>query len=117
MKIAAHRVAAGLVAKRGRPSKGKKPKKQELISLYEEKGKSVRDIADLMDCSKDMVFRCLKEYQIKPRTNVRRSSLRQYELAYLEAGIKEKGLRGFARELRIDKSALLRHIRIRKTMN
>ena len=99
-----------------RPSKGRKPSKERLERLYETETRSVREIAAFLGCSKDMVFRSLKEYEIKPRTNVRRSSLRQYDLAFLEAGIKEKGLRGFARELRVDNSTLLHHINIRKGM-
>lgn len=92
---------------------GKKPSKNQLIKLYETEGKSVREIADLLGCSKDMIFRSLKEYGIALRSNARRSSLRRYDLEFLEEGIKAKGLRGFARELRIDKSMLLRHIRSR----
>jgi predicted transcriptional regulator len=103
--------------KRGRPSIGKKPTGRKLTTLYKSEGRSVRDIAELLGCSKDMVFRCLKEYQINARTNARRSTLRNYDLSFLEEGINAKGLRGFARELRIDKSALFRHIRVRKTMN
>ena len=100
--------------KGGRPSTVKKPSKEDLRKLYEAEGRSVREIAELLRCSKDIVFRCLKEYQIKARTNARRSSLRNYDLSFLEAGIKGNGLRGFARELRIDKSTLLHHIKKRK---
>jgi hypothetical protein len=109
--------AEGPVKRGGRPSIGKKPTKIELERFYEKESKSVRDIAELLGCSKDMIFRCLKEYQIKARPNARRSSLRRYDLQFLEAGIKEKGLRGFARELRIDKSTLIHHIRVRKGSN
>ena len=101
----------------GRQSIRRRPKKAELRMYYERQGKSVREIAEQLGCSKDMVFRCLKEYQIKARTNARRSSLRRYDLQYLEEGVKRQGLRGFARELRIDNSTLLHHIRIRKGTN
>lgn len=103
--------------KRGRPPKAKRPKKEDLLRLYSTEGSSVREIAEQLGCSKDMVYRCLKEYGIKLRTNARRSSLRQYDLQVLEAGIKAKGLRGFARELRVDKSTLLHHIKIRKKLS
>lgn len=108
------RIEEEKVASRGRPAFGKKPKRDVIIRLYENEARSVREIADLLGCSKDMVFRCLKEYQIKARTNARRSSLRQYDLKYLEEGVEKKGLRGFARELRVDNSTLLHHIRVRK---
>jgi transposase-like protein len=102
--------------RRGRPAFGKKPEKEVLIRLYESEGRSVRDIAEILSCSKDMIFRSLREYQIKARTNARRSSLRQHDLKYLEEGVKQKGLRGFASELRVDNSTLLHHRRIRKGM-
>lgn len=114
MKRVNNKWEVGLKMERGRPSIGKKPSKEELTKLYEYEGRSVRDIAGKLGCSKDMVFRCLKEYQINARTNARRSSLRNYDLIFLEEGIKTKGLRGFARELRIDKSTLLHHIKMRK---
>ena len=103
--------------KRGRPPKGVKPDKETLVRLYVDEGKTVREIAEQLGCSKDMVFRCLKEYEIKSRTNARRSSLRQYDLGFLETGIREKGLRGFARKLKVDNSTLLHHIRTRKGKN
>jgi hypothetical protein len=87
--------------------------KDEIERLYQQDQRSIRDIAEMFGCSKDIVYRCLKEYGIKLRTNARRSSLRQYDLKYLEDGVKLKGLRGFARELRVDSSTLLHHLRIR----
>jgi hypothetical protein len=105
---------AGPKGRGGRPPYKKKPSKDDLCRLYEAEERSVREIADLLGCSKDIVFRCLKEYDIKARPNARRSNLRQYELQVLEEGIKAKGLRGFARELRVDSSTLLHHVRLRK---
>lgn len=102
--------------KPGRPPSGKAPSKKILLRLYNEEGKSIRDIGEALGCSKDIVARSLRSYGIEARTKARRSSLRNYDLEFLEEGIKIKGLRGFSRELRIDKSALLRHIRARKTM-
>jgi hypothetical protein len=105
---------ASLKGRGGRPSYKKKPLEDDLRRLYETEDRSVREIADLLGCSKDIVFRCLKEYQIKARANARRSNLRQYDLQVLEEGIKAEGLRGFARELRVDSSTLLHHVRLRK---
>ena len=105
---------ASLKGRGGRPPYKKKPSKDDLRRLYKAEDRSVREIADLLGCSKDIVFRCLKEYQIEARTNVRRSFLRQYDLANLEAGVREKGIRGLARELAIDESTLRHHLRVRK---
>jgi transcriptional antiterminator len=95
----------------------RKLNKDEIERIYQQDQRSIREIAEMLGCSKDMVYRCLKEYGIKLRSNARRSSLRQYDLKYLEDGVKLKGLRGFARELRVDNSTLLHHIRIRKGIN
>jgi hypothetical protein len=100
--------------KPGRPPSGRVPSKKDLFRLYIGEGKSIREVAEALKCSKDMVSRALKHYRIEARPNARRSQLRSIELEVLEDGIKEKGLRGFARELRIDKSTLLHHIRVRK---
>lgn len=90
---------------------GKKPGKDELIRLYEKEGRTIRDIADILGCSKDMVFRTMKEYGVLMRSNARRSRLIRFDIDYLESGIKEKGLRGFAKILKIDNSTLLHHIK------
>ena len=100
--------------KGGRPAYKGKPAEDDLRRLYKTEGRSVRDIANLLGCSKDIVFRCLKEYMITPRTNARRSRLRQYDLVDLEVGVREKGIRGLARELGIDESTLRHHLKVRK---
>jgi transposase-like protein len=110
-----HKLAEGSFKQRGRTQFGEKPEKARLIKLYEKENDSIRDIAHMLGCSKDTIYRCLREYRIRPRTNARRSSLRQYDMEFLETGIKEKGIRGLARELDIDESTLRHHMRVRKS--
>ena len=58
--------------------------------------------------------RTLNEYEINTRSNAKRSKLKDFSISYLNEGIEAKGLRGLARELKVDKSTLLHHVRIRK---
>lgn len=98
---------------RGRPAVGKRPDKKDLKRLYVKESKSIREVAKVLRCSKDMVYRSLQEYGIKIRTNKRRSKLEKYRLSELKKGIKVKGIRGYARELRVDESTLRHHLKIR----
>jgi uncharacterized protein YjcR len=97
-----------------KPAVGPKPDKPTLRKLYLKQSMSVRKIAEILGCTKDMVYRALKEYGIEARTNARWSNLKKYDLKYLEDGVKQKGLRAFARELKVGNSALLQHIKARK---
>lgn len=106
--------AAGLEERRGRPSIGKQPVKSELKKLYIIESKSIREIADILGCSKDMVYRSLKENGIELRHGYNRSKLRKYSLSVLETGIREKGIRGFAKELGIHENTLRYYIRGKK---
>lgn len=47
--------AAGLEVNRGRPPAGPSPSKADLIKLYVKESRSVRDVAVVLGCSKDMV--------------------------------------------------------------
>jgi len=59
--------AAGIEAKRGEPAAGKKPEKTELKKLYIKESRSIREAAEILGCTKDMVYRALKEYIIGSR--------------------------------------------------
>ena len=106
--------ALGLEVKRGRPAKGNKPLKKEIIKLYVKESKSIREVAKELRCTKDMVARALINYGITRRSSAPRSSLIKYDLKTLEAGILTKGLRGFGRDLGVNPSTLLHYMRVRK---
>ena len=92
-----------------KPAKGTKPGKAELRKLYIKESKSVRDIADILECSKDMVYRALKEYEIQRRKHVeKRSKLKDYELSFLKREIKLKGYNKLASELGVHNTTLRR---------
>jgi len=109
-----YKEASSLDVERGRPTKGKKPAKSDLKNLYIKESKSIREVAELLGCSKDMVYRSLKNYNIELRKNIRRSVLHNYKISFLENGIKKKGIRGLARELKISESTLRHHMKVRK---
>ena len=94
-----YKEAAGLEAARGKPSKGGKPKESELRRLYIKESRSIREVAKAFRCSKDMVYRSLKEYRIELRSKTRRSQLRVYELDYLRGEIDSKGYKQVAADL------------------
>jgi len=106
--------AAGLEVRRGRPAKGSKPSKKEILDLYVKEAKSIREVAGKLGCTKDMVYRSLKEFRIEIRSGHSRSKLRQYVFSDLEKGIEAKGLRGFAKELGVHENTVRHYIRGRK---
>jgi DNA-binding CsgD family transcriptional regulator len=108
-----YKEAAGLEVKRGRPLISQKPSKPELRRLYVRESKSIRDIARILGCSKDMIYRALQEYNIERRPRIKGSALWKHETSILHEGIKEKGIRGFAKELGIDESTLRYHLKRR----
>jgi uncharacterized membrane protein len=106
-----HTEGVGIEAKRGKPPKGKKPGQQELKRLYIKESKSIRESAGLLDCTKDMVARALKEYGIEARKNVKRSELRKQSQETLRTLAERKGIRGAARDLEVNPSTLSRFLR------
>jgi len=97
-----------------KPAKGEKPTRTTLNRLYVRQARSIREIAESLGCTKDMVYRSLQEYGIKTRSNKRRSRLLNIKISTLEKEVKRKGIRGYARELGVDESTLRHHIRIRR---
>lgn len=106
--------AIGLEVKRGRPPVGPPPSRADLVKLYVKEGRSVRDVAATLGCSKDIVHRALGKYGIAARPNASRSRLRIIALSILRAGAREKGIRGYARELGVDEGTLRHHLKVRK---
>lgn len=101
-----YKEAIGIKVGRGRPSGGKRPDKKKLKRLYIEESKSIREVAEVLGSSKDMVYRSLKEYGIELRPGFNRSKLRKYKLSHLEKGVREKGVRGYAKELGVHENTL-----------
>lgn len=110
-----YKEAIGQKVRKGKPSIGKRPEISELKRLYSTELKSIREIANDLDCSKDMVHRTLQEYGIELRPGYNRSKLRKYRLSDLEKGVKEKGVRGFSKELGVHENTLRYYLKgIRK---
>jgi hypothetical protein len=107
--------AIGMEVKPGRPPAGPAPTKYQLIELYVKQSGSVRHVAAALGCSKDMVYRALKECGINRRSKTRISRLYQYDIQLLKAGIEEKGVRGFARSVGVDASTLRYHLKMRSS--
>ncbi len=106
-----YKEAVGLETNKGKPTIGKRPEKAELKKLYIKESKSIREIAKILGCSKDMVYRSLGEYGIEVRSKARRSQLRVYEMAYLRNEIKGKGYKQVAVELGVGVTTLRDYIR------
>jgi transcriptional regulator of acetoin/glycerol metabolism len=94
----------------GRPA-GNRPRKGELQLLYVEKKKSIREIAGHLGCSKDRIFRALREYGIERRPHTWRSRLERYDLDFLKETVNKTGYRKGAKELGVDKSTLYRYLK------
>jgi len=89
-----------------------KPSKSKLKKLYIRESKSIRDIAEILGCSKDMVYRALKEYDIQRRKHVeKRSQLKDYSLPFLKKEIRVKGFDQVASELGVHNTTLRRYVK------
>jgi transposase len=97
-----YKEAAGIIAKRGKPAKGRKPDKTELEKFYVVESKSIREVAEHLECSKDMVYRALKEYGIARKPNSKRSKIRHLDISLIKEKIKQLGITNAARELGVD---------------
>jgi len=106
-----YKEAAGFEVKKGRPSKSNKPSKTKLKRLYVKESKSIREVAEILECSKDMVYRALKKYGIERRPKTRRSQLRVHSLTYLKDEIDKKGYKQAAIELGVGVTTLRDYMR------
>lgn len=110
--------AAGIKAKKrdpGRPA-GDRPKKGELRRLYVKEGRSIREIAEILGCSKDKIYRTLEAYEINRRAKTRRSRLEQYSLEHIRDKIKKEGMGVAAGRLGVSRQFLRRYLRDRETI-
>jgi hypothetical protein len=76
---------------------------------------SIREIGEILRCTKDIVARALKGYGIKARPNASRSRLRTIDLYVLEEAVRSKGIRRYARELGITEGTLRHHLKVRRS--
>jgi hypothetical protein len=104
---------AGIEVKRGRPTKANKPSESQLKKLYTKESRSIREIADILGCSKDMVYRALKKHKIERRSHVKRLKLEKYDFDFIKETVKKKGYRRGAQELGVNKSTLYRYLKKR----
>ena len=88
-------------------------REEDLKKLYVDEGRSVRDIAGILKCSKDAVHRRLQELGVERRGKARAPKLSQYSDAHIMAALKERGYRKAAVELGVGKSTLLRYVQRR----
>ena len=105
-----YKEVAGLDVKRGRPAKGKKPNKTDLKRLYVKESRSIREIAEILGCTKDMIYRSLKEKGINLRDGYRRSKLRNMNKYFLKNEVKAKGITRVAKKLSVDTRTLKKYI-------
>ena len=106
-----YKESAGLEVKKGKPSIGMKPSKADLKKLYVEESKSIREVADVLGCSKDMVYRTLKECRIERRPHTWSPKLERFDIEFLKETVNKKGYRKGAQDLGVDKSTLYRYLK------
>lgn len=109
-----YKEVAGLEVKRGRPSISQKPSKVELRRLYERESKSIREVAEILGCTKDMVYRALKEFGIERRSRVPKSPLDQYEVQLLREMVEREGYNQTAKRLGVGRAALWMYLKRRE---
>jgi DNA-binding CsgD family transcriptional regulator len=88
-----------------------KTDRKTLKRLYVGRGLSIREIASRLGLHPHTVHYHLRRYGIETRTGAKRSALRKVKLETLEEGVKEKGVRGYARELGVHENTLRRYLR------
>ena len=106
-----YKEAIGEKVRKGKPSIGKRPEISELKRLYSTELKSIREIANDLGCSKDMVFRALKEYGIGKDFITRKRKLSEATLGFLKKEFKTKSKKKVAVELGVSKSGLYKHLK------
>lgn len=100
----------------GRPIAKNAPSKHQLQNLYIKKILSIRQIAKVLNCSKDIVYLALIRNKIPRRPNTRKSKLWKIGVRGIRHRIKLKGLRNAAIYYGVNHSTLLHHLRIREKL-
>lgn len=95
----------------GRPLSDKTPSKAVLVRLYVKEERSLREIGERLGVPKDTLHRALIRDGIPTRTKAKRSKLLKVGRRSITSKVEKKGLRGAARDLGVDHSTLLHHLR------
>lgn len=103
--------AGGVEVRRGRPIVEKKPTRNELKMLYVKEQKSIREVAFTLKCSKDLVYRALKEYKIDRRERVPTSPLKKYSIDELKDLVEAEGYAKTGRKLGVSRANLFMFIK------
>jgi hypothetical protein len=90
------------------------PGETVLRRIYVAGGASIRQTALTLGYSKEAISRALREYGIDRRPPVPRSKLRHYSIRELKSGVRDLGLRGYARALGVSAPTLLHHLNERE---
>ena len=93
----------------GRPRLAR-PDSKDIKRLYTKEDRSIREIAELLGYTKDVIYRAMKEYGIERHKRGKRSRLRGYNPEYLIQIVKENGYRKAAESLGISASSLWQYI-------
>lgn len=80
--------------------------KKVLEVLYLKEERSIREVANLLNLSKDKVHRLLKSYGIKRNKGIRKGKLTGLTLEYLEREYKQKTKVQVAKELGVSRQSL-----------
>ena len=85
-----------------------------LKRLYQVQGWTARDIGDHFGLDHRTILYHLRRFGIPVRPRTRRSALRIYKTETLLRGIREKGLRGYAREIGVPEGTLRYYLKTLK---
>lgn len=88
-----------------------KADKKTLTRLYIDQALSLREIAEKLGLHPDTVHYHLKRHGIETRGNAKRSGLRKLRLETIEKGVRDKGVRGYAKELGIHENTLRHYLK------
>jgi len=88
-----------------------KADRKTLTRLYVDQGLSLREIARRLGLHPGTIHYHLRRQGIETRAQAKRSRLRAYRLETLERGVREKGLRAYARELGVHENTLRHYLK------
>ena len=87
------------------------PDKKTLKRLYEAQGWTARELGEYFHLDHRTVLYHLRRYGIPVRPRTRSSALRAFKTEDLLRGVREKGLRGFAAELKVHENTLRNYLK------